>query len=102
MENVSLNIVLIARESTSLRLQHTLDSALQQTYEPKTVWVVNANPSDTQFSLGLVENLRHYPTVRLLPIAGQGTEYAIRNKALAAGGRRLHRFYERHGLLGAR
>ncbi len=82
MPDLSLHIVLIARESTSLRLQHTLDSALSQTYEPKTVWVVNANPTDTQFSLGLLENLRHYPMVRLLPIAGQGTEFAIRNRVL--------------------
>lgn len=82
MAELMLNIVLIARESTSLRLRRTLNSALQQTYEPKTVWVINAKPSDNAFTLGLLEDLKPYPEVNLLSIAGEGTEFYYRNKAL--------------------
>ena len=82
MANPLLSMVLIAREGTSLRLRHTLESALQQTYEPKAVWVVNANPSDSAFTLGLKENLLRFPQAKLLPVDGQGTEYYYRNRAL--------------------
>lgn len=82
MKKPSLAIVLTARESASLRLRHAIESALGQTYEPKAVWVVNANPSDDAFTLGLLENLKRFPQVRLLPVAGEGTEFACRNRAL--------------------
>jgi len=82
MANPLLSIVLIAREGTSLRLKHTLESVLQQTYEPKILWLINANPSDRAFTLGLEENLKRFPQVHLLPVAGEGTECYYRNRAL--------------------
>jgi hypothetical protein len=86
MAHPLLSLVLIAREGTSLRLQRTLESALQQTYEPKMLWVINANPSDSAFTLGLLENLKRFPQASLLPVTGEGTEFYYRNKALEQAG----------------
>ena len=82
MIHSQLHIVLVAQNSTSERLKRTLGSALAQSYEPKTVWVVNANPSDKAFTLGLLEDLKAYPQVKLLDISGRGGEFYYRNQAL--------------------
>ncbi len=82
MANPLLNIVLIAKNNTSLSFLRVLNSILKQVYQPIHVLVVDANEPNSLYSLGLQEDLAGFPTVEYLQLDPSLSLPGIRNYTL--------------------
>lgn len=68
MADTLLNVVIIAKENTSLRFLRTLESIHNQIYSPIKVIVVDINEQNSMYSLGLQEDLSLYPEVKYIQL----------------------------------
>jgi len=79
MSEPLLNVVIIAKKNTSLRFKNTLESIINQEYKPVNVIVVDTNEQDSDYSLGLQEDLSAYKNIEYLKVDSSVSTAKIRN-----------------------
>ena len=77
-----LNVVLIAKNNTSLSFLRALNSIIHQTYPSIKVLVVDANEPNSMYSLGLQEDLAVFPNAEYIQLEQSFTNTQIRNHVL--------------------
>lgn len=79
MSEKLLNIVIIAKNNTSLRFRHTLKSLINQEYSPISITVADINEEDSDYSLGLQEDLTSYKDVCYIKLDSSLRTSEVRN-----------------------
>jgi len=82
MSEPLLNVVIIAKTNTSLRFMNTLKSIMNQEYSPIKIVVVDVNDQDSDYSLGLQEDLAAYKDVEYIKMDSSWHPAKIRNHML--------------------
>ncbi len=84
MNRALLSIVLIAKNNTSAMLKRALLSVLNQTYENRELFVVDANRWDSPESLSLQEDLALYPQFTYIQPPRIKSDSGAKNRAIPA------------------
>lgn len=79
MSDSLLNVVIIAKMNTSLRFISALESIINQEYSPINVVIVDANEQDSDYSLGLQEDISLYPEIEYIKLDSSFPTAGIRN-----------------------
>lgn len=82
MNRALLSIVLIAKNNTSAMLKRALLSVLEQTYENRELFVVDANLWDSPESLSLQEDLAAYPQFTYIQPPRVKSDSGAKNRSL--------------------
>lgn len=82
MVDLLLNVVLIAKENTSISFLRALNSVLNQVYSFIKILVVDTNEPNSMYSLGLQEDLAAFVNVEYLQLDQSLSIAAIRNIVL--------------------
>jgi len=82
MSEPLLSVVIIAKKNTSLRFIDTLESIKNQNYSPVKVVVVDINEQDSEYSLGLQEDLAVYKNIEYIKLDPSCPMAKIRNHML--------------------
>ena len=61
-----LSIIIVSYENSSLILRRALQSVLEQSYKNYEIILVDANESGNAYSLGLREDMEHYPDIPVI------------------------------------
>ena len=79
MSELLLNVVIIAKENTSIRFLTTLESIINQEYYPIKIIVVDLNEQNSLYSFGLQEDLIDYKQVKYLKLDDKLSLAEVRN-----------------------
>jgi hypothetical protein len=82
MDEALLNVVLIAKENTSLSFLRALQSVMDQAYPAIRVLVIDANEPNSAYSLGLQEDLSSFPMVEYQKVDPSLSITQIRNHCI--------------------
>ena len=77
-----LSVVLLAARDASTALQTAIQSILAQSLPGITLYVLDLNPQQSRYSLGIQEDLARFPAVQYLSFPGNATRGRRRNQAL--------------------
>lgn len=79
MSELLLNVVIIAKENTSIRFLTTLESVINQEYFAIKIIVVDLNEQNSLYSFGLQEDLIDYKQVEYLKLDEKLSQVEVRN-----------------------
>ncbi len=82
MSELLLNVVIIAKENTSIRFLTTLESIINQEYYPIKIIVVDLNEQNSLYSFGLQEDLIDYKQVKYLKLDDKLSLAEVRNNII--------------------
>lgn len=82
MSESLLNLVIIAKMNTSLRFMNALESLISQEYSSVAVTVADINEQDSDYSLGLQEDISLYKNIGYIKIDSTSSMAKIRNYML--------------------
>ena len=74
-----LKFIVIAKENTSLKLNETLKSLLNQTYANVSIVVVDINAANKDYSIGLMEDIEKYPEISYIKLSESLSRVGIYN-----------------------
>lgn len=88
MREPLLSIVIVSYEDSSLFLQRVIQSVYEQSYDNCEMILVDANDPESAYSLGLREDMEHYPDICLISCPCRKESFAAAKNAGAqqAGG----------------
>lgn len=79
-----LSIIIVSYENSSLILRRALQSVLEQSYKNYEIILVDANESGNAYSLGLREDMEHYPDIPVISCPSRKGEFAAAKNQGAA------------------
>lgn len=79
-----LSIIIVSYENSSLVLRRALQSVLEQSYKNYEIILVDANESGNAYSLGLREDMEHYPDIPVISCPSRKGEFAAAKNQGAA------------------
>lgn len=79
MEEVKklLSVIIISYEEPSLILKRAVNSVMEQSYDNTEIILVNANRKNSDYDLGLIEDMQEYPNINLISCPSEKDELAV-------------------------